>query len=93
MYNKLYHLNKTFGSFEYEDNHLNKTFFSFNMTILKFGSFEYDNQDKDDRFHMMKLVYSHHEKFLDYKLSLNKKKLKTTNFNSFIIRIIIIPQG
>lgn len=79
MYNKLYHLNKTF--------------FSFNMTILKFGSFEYDNQDKDDRFHMMKLVYSHHEKFLDYKLSLNKKKLKTTNFNSFIIRIIIIPQG
>lgn len=65
MYNKLYHLNKTFGSFEYEDNHLNKTFFSFNMTILKFGSFEYDNQDKDDRFHMMKLVYSHHEKFLD----------------------------
>lgn len=44
-------------------------------------------------FTWMKLVYSHHEKFLDYKLSLNKKKLKTTNFNSFIIRIIIIPQG
>jgi hypothetical protein len=65
MYNKLYHLNKTFGSFEYEDNHLNKTFFSFKMTILKFGSFEYDNQDKDDRF-LMIIMFHSDEKIVNF---------------------------